>query len=155
MRYWLCLVILFYILFFVFGIQLSIYVTRRKTKVTKLVLLRPGIRYWFLLDYKIFYMLNYSILWLMFCFWDTVVRVIKAKYKVNKINVIKAKYQLLVIANLLIYYFFYMLNYSVLYMFLCFGETVIDFGLKRCQRQFFSSAENVIKIFSVGRKNSI
>ena len=50
----------------------------------------------------------------MFCFWDTVICVIKAKYKINKIKVIKAKYQLLVIANLLIYHFFYMFNYSVL-----------------------------------------
>ena len=39
-------------------------------------------------------------------------------------------------------------------MFLCFGETVIDFGLTLCQRQLFSNAENVIKIFLVGRKNS-
>ena len=37
---------------------------------------------------------------LFFCFWDTVIRVTKAKYKINKIYVIKAKYQLLVIANL-------------------------------------------------------
>ena len=72
----------------------------------------------------------------MFCFWDTVIRVIKAKCKINKINVIKVKYQLLVVANLLIYHFFYMLNCSVCNMFLCFGETVIDLGLKRCQRQF-------------------
>ena len=50
----------------------------------------------------------------MFCFWDTVTRVIKAKYEINKINVMKAKYQLLVIANLLIYHYFYMLSYSVL-----------------------------------------
>ena len=43
--------------------------------------------------------------------------------------VIKAKYQLLAIANLLIYHYFYMLNYSVIYnMFLWFGDTVIDFG---------------------------
>ena len=38
--------------------------------------------------------------------------------------------------------------------FLCFWDTVIDFGLTRCQRQVFSNAENVIKIFSVGRKDS-
>ena len=65
------------------------------------------------------------------------------------------KYQLLAIANLPIYHYFYMLNYSVIYnMFLCFGDTVIDFGLTRYQRQVFSNAENVIKSFSVGRKNS-
>ena len=38
----------------------------------------------------------------------------KAKYKINKIYVIKARYTLLVIANLLIYHYFYMLNYTVL-----------------------------------------
>ena len=86
---------------------------RQNTKVPKFVL-RLGIRYWFLLGYNIFYMLNYFILYPMFCFWDTVTRVIKAKYEINKINVMKAKYQLLVIANLLIYHYFYMLSYSVL-----------------------------------------
>ena len=50
----------------------------------------------------------------MFCFWDSVICAIKAKYKINKINVINAKHQILVIANLLIYHFFYMLNYFVL-----------------------------------------
>ena len=69
--------------------------------------------------------------------------------------VIKAKYQLLAIANLLIYRYFYMLNYSVIYnMFLWFGDAVIDFGLTHYQRQIFSNAENVIKSFSVVGKNS-
>ena len=36
----------------------------------------------------------------MFCFWNTVVRAIKAKYKINKIYVIKARYTLLVVARL-------------------------------------------------------
>ena len=49
----------------------------------------------------------------MFCFWDTAICVIKAKYEINKTNVIKAKYQLLVIANVLIYDYFYMLINSV------------------------------------------
>ena len=69
--------------------------------------------------------------------------------------VIKAKYQLLAVANLLIYHYFYMLNYSVIYnMFLWFGDTVIDFGSTHYQRQIFSNAENVIKSFSVVGKNS-
>ena len=38
----------------------------------------------------------------MSCFWDTIICAIKAKYKINKINVIKVKHQILVIANLLI-----------------------------------------------------
>ena len=36
----------------------------------------------------------------MFCFWNTVIRVIKAKYKINKIYAIKARYTLLVVAGL-------------------------------------------------------
>ena len=56
------------------------------------MLLRRGIRYWLLLGYNIFYMLHYSILYnLYFCFWDTIIRIIKAKYKINKIYVIKAR----------------------------------------------------------------
>ena len=39
-------------------------------------------------------------------------------------------------------------------MFLCFWDTAIDFGLTRCQRQAFSYAENVIKSFSLGRKDT-
>ena len=39
-------------------------------------------------------------------------------------------------------------------MFLCFGDTVIDFGLTRCQRQIFSNAEYVIKHFLVSRRDS-
>ena len=70
-----------------------------------------------------------------------------AKYKINRIYVIKARYTLLVIANLLIYHYFYMLNYTVLQYVLCFWDTVIDFGLTRCQRQVFSNAEYVIKHF--------
>ena len=58
-----------------------------------------------------------------------------------------AKYQLLVIANLLIYYYFYMLNFSVYNMFLCLWDSVINFGLTRCQ----GHAENVIKIFSLDK----
>ena len=37
---------------------------------------------------------------LFFCFCDTAIRVIKTKYKINKIYVINAKYQLTAIANL-------------------------------------------------------
>ena len=87
---------------------------RRNARVTQFMLLRPGIRYWFLLGYNIFYMLNYSILQPIFCFWDTVICVVKGKYEINKIYVMKAKCQLLVTANLLIYDCFYIINYSVL-----------------------------------------
>ena len=37
-------------------------------------------------------MLNYSDFNLCFCFWNTIICVIKAKYKINKIYVIKARY---------------------------------------------------------------
>ena len=47
----------------------------------------------------------------MICFWDTVVYVMQAKYKINKIYVIKVKNKLLVITNLsLIYHYFHILN---------------------------------------------
>ena len=78
------------------------------------MLLRPGIRYWFLLGYNIFYMLNYSILPPIFCFWDLVICVMKRECKINKIYVIEAKYQFLVIPNLLTCHCFYIINYSVL-----------------------------------------
>ena len=60
-----------------------------------------------------------------------------------------AKYQLLVIANLLIYYYFHMLNFSVYNMFLCLWDSVINLGLTRCQ----DNAENAIKIFSLDKKD--
>ena len=64
------------------------------------MLLRQGIRYWLLLGYNIVYILSYSFLQPLFFFWDTVICVIKAKYKINKIYVIKARYTLMVIARL-------------------------------------------------------
>ena len=97
-------------------------------EVTKFMLLRQGKSYWFLLDY-IFYMLITLFYNLYFCFWDTGICDIKVKCKINKIYVIKGNYQLLAIANLLICHYLYMLNYFVIYVFVFFGDTIIDFGL--------------------------
>ena len=69
-------------------------------KLTKITVLRRNISYWLLLRYNFFYMVNYSVLRLIFCFWDAVICVIKAKYEIRKIYVIKSKCKILVIANL-------------------------------------------------------
>ena len=50
-------------------------------------------------------------------FWNTVIHLIKAKCKINKIYVIKVKYRLLVIANLLLL-FYAQLPYNMLFVFL-------------------------------------
>ena len=62
--------------------------------LTKLTVLRRNISYCLLLRYNFFYTLNYSILRLIFCFWDAVVCIIKAKCEINKIYVIKVKYKM-------------------------------------------------------------
>ena len=73
---------------------------RRNMKLTQFTVLRQNITYWLLLRYNLFYMLSYSILWLIFCFGDAVICVIKGEIWINKIYVIKAKYKTLVIVNL-------------------------------------------------------
>ena len=64
------------------------------------MLLRRGIRYWLLLGYSIVTCLVILFYNLFFSFWETVIRVIKAKYENNGIYVIKARYTLVVIARL-------------------------------------------------------
>ena len=56
------------------------------------MLLRQGMRYWLCLV-----ILFYN---LFFCFWDTVTRVMKVKYEVNRIYVIQVRYKLLIIGRL-------------------------------------------------------
>ena len=99
-------------------------------KLTKFTILRRNISYWFMLRYNFFYMLIYSILWLIFCFWDAVIVVIKVKYEINKIYVIKAKYKILVIANLWWSLYAQLLCFIT---FLCFWDAVIYFEITRCQ----------------------
>ena len=62
---------------------------RRNMKLTKFTVLRQNITYWLLLRYNLFYMLSYSILWLIFCFGDAVICVIKAKYELTKIMLLR------------------------------------------------------------------
>ena len=79
--------------FYVFGMQLFL-LWRGNMKLTKIRVLRWNISCWLLLRYSFFYMLKYSILWLIFCFWDSVTCVIKTKYKINRFvikNVNKVK----------------------------------------------------------------
>ena len=64
------------------------------------MLLRRGIRYWLLLGYNIFCMLNTLFYNLCFRFGDTIIRAMKTKYEINKIYVIRARYTLLVIVRL-------------------------------------------------------
>ena len=66
-------------------------------KLTKFLVLRRGIRYWLMVVCNISFMPFTLFYNLRFCFWDTIIRVIKVKYKVNEIYVIKAKDQLLVL----------------------------------------------------------
>ena len=63
------------------------------------MLLWRGMRYWLLLGYSIFICLISLFYNLCFCFWDTIIRVMAVKYKINQIYVIKARYTLLVIAR--------------------------------------------------------
>ena len=92
MRYWLllvyniflCFLLYFIIYVFVFGIQLFVPL-RRNIKLTKFMLLRRGVRYWLLLVYNVFFMLFNLFYNLCFCIPDTIILVIKTKYKINKI----------------------------------------------------------------------
>ena len=54
----------------------------------------------FLLGYNVFICLITLFYNLCFCFWDTIIRVIKVKYKIHIIYAIKARYALQVTASL-------------------------------------------------------
>ena len=98
-------------------------------KLTKFTVLRRNISHWLLLRCNFFYILNYSILWLIFCFRDAVICVIKAKYEISKICVIKAKYKILVIGNLWLFLYAQLFCFIT---FLCFWDAVLYFKTTRC-----------------------
>ena len=74
----------------------------------------------------------------------TVICVIKTKYEINKIYVIKAKYMILVIANLLLFLYAQLLCFIT---FLYFLDAAIYFEIKRCQCLVFSYSENINEMF--------
>ena len=72
-----------------------------KCKITKLCYIKGKYKLLFVANLKLHLYAQLLFLITYFSiFWDTVIRVIKAKYRFNKIYVIKARYKLLVIARL-------------------------------------------------------
>ena len=89
-------------------------------KLTRFMLLRRNIRY-------------------------TVICVKKVKCEINEIHVIKAKYKILVFANLLLFVYVKLICFITL---LCFWDAVIYFEITRCQC-IILKLDRELKIFAL------